>query len=107
MKDVLVVGDRRPHLVALLVPDQKEVAKTVLLEGILLASREEAAAHPAIRALLDAAIADANARLDPFLQLRAYAVVSDLDAPGKTGRDRRQLLVERFREVIAKLYARR
>ncbi|MBI5490486.1 MAG: AMP-binding protein [Deltaproteobacteria bacterium] len=107
VRDVVVVGDRRPHLVALIVPDEKEIAKTVLLEGILLGSRDEAAAHPAIRALLDAAVAEANARLDPFLQLRAYAVVPDLDAAGKSGRARRQALVERYKDVIARLYVRR
>ncbi|MBI5500809.1 MAG: AMP-binding protein [Deltaproteobacteria bacterium] len=107
VRDVLVVGDRRPHLVALVVPEEKEVSRTVLLEGILLTSREEAAAHPAIRAKLDAAVAATNARLDPFLQLRAYAVVPDLDAAGKSGRARRQALVERYKDVIARLYVRR
>jgi long-chain acyl-CoA synthetase len=107
LRDVLVVGDRRSHLVVLLVPDDREINKVAVLEGILLTSREEAPKHPAIRALLDAAVSEANSRLDPFLQLRAYAVVRDLDMPGKTGRERRQALVERYRDVIDRLYQRR
>jgi len=105
LRDVLVVGDRRPHLVALVVPDDKEITKAAVLEGILLTSREEAPSHPAIRALIDSAVADANRGLDPFLHIRAYAVVRDLDAAGKTGRARRLVLEERYRDVIDSLYA--
>ncbi len=105
LRDVLVVGDRRPHLVALVVPDDKEINKSAVLEGIILTSRDEAPSHPAIRALLESAIADVNRGLDPFLHIRSYALVRDLDAGGKTGRARRLYLEERYREAIDSLYA--
>jgi long-chain acyl-CoA synthetase len=102
--DAVVVGDRRPHLVALLTLAPQEVAKAARVEGIVAPTLDEARNHPAIRALLDEAIADCNGRVDPFQRVRAFAVVEELETPGCTGRARRAAVEQRYREVIDRLY---
>lgn len=104
--DALVVGDRRPYLVALLVLDAEEMRRLALRGGILLGNPEESARHPELRARLDQMMTEVNRYLDPFLKLRAWTVVPHLDAGGRTGRARRVALEERYRAQIHRLYGR-
>ncbi|MBN1770122.1 MAG: AMP-binding protein [Deltaproteobacteria bacterium] len=106
LADALVVGDRRAYLVALLVLDGAELRRVASRGGILLTAPEESANHPELRARLDQTMTEVNRYLDPFLKLRAWAVVGDLDAAGKTGRARREALEERYRTTIHRLYSR-
>lgn len=106
LADALVVGDRRAYLVALLVLDDTELRRIASRGGILLRSPEESANHPELRACLDQTMTEVNRYLDPFLKLRAWTVVKDLEAVGKTGRARRLALEERYRTAIHRLYGR-
>lgn len=104
--DALVVGDRRAYLVALLVLDAAELRRIASGDGILLTTPEESANHPELRARLDRTMTEVNRYLDPFLRVRAWTIVPDLDAGGRTGRARRLALEERYRTAIHRLYAR-
>lgn len=106
LADALVVGDRRGYLVALLVLDDAELRRIAARGGILLTSPEESAKHPELRARLDQTMTEVNRYLDPFLKLRAWTVVRDLDAAGAAGRARRVALEERYRTAIHRLYSR-
>ncbi|MGH8917998.1 MAG: AMP-dependent synthetase/ligase, partial [Actinomycetes bacterium] len=55
----VMVGDRRPHPVALIALDTEEVTAWAAREGLDLAGAP--AAHPAVRALVEDAVSEANA----------------------------------------------
>jgi long-chain acyl-CoA synthetase len=102
--DALVIGDDRPHLIALLALDADEVRRVAAAAGLVVASVEAADRHPAIRVPLDELVSACNRRLDRFHHVRRIGLVADLDAGGRTGRDRRRILEERHRVLIDRLY---
>ncbi len=111
VRDVVVVGDRRPYLVALIALEPREIAKAAVLEGIIIGPPEEMEDHPAIRAMIEDAITDCNRRLDPFQAVRAFAVVPDLGsrpshADPAAARLRRTEIEKRYADRIEAMYAR-
>jgi long-chain acyl-CoA synthetase len=95
--DALVVGDRRPYVAALLVPEEAELAR--------------AAATPAERhALLERAVAEVNRDLGRPEQIKRFAVLerafdAALDEVTPTLKLRRHVCEEHFRAEIDALYA--
>ncbi|SDG85254.1 AMP-dependent synthetase/ligase [Roseospirillum parvum] len=71
----MVDGDRRPHLVALLVPDPGWLAE--LFGDDLPEDPEEVAADPTVRAGLEAAVKRANGRLQSIEKVRRFAIIGD------------------------------
>jgi long-chain acyl-CoA synthetase len=104
---VIVHGDRRAFLVALVVPAPellKEVARAA--DGDATA----AAAHPDVERRIDAAIKRANGALGPVERIRRFAVVPEpfsvengLMTP--TMKLRRRLIYERERALLERLHA--
>jgi long-chain acyl-CoA synthetase len=92
----LVVGDRRPYLAALLVPDREEVAR------VARTAQEQ-------RALLEQVVAEVNSRLGRVEQVKRFAVL-DRDFLAEEGeltptlKLRRQACAEHFRDEIERLY---
>ena len=70
-----VIGDGRPHLVALIVPDPDVVGTWAASEGIAGSTLGELAAHPGVRAELAREVASANRRFSGVEQVRNFAVV--------------------------------
>ncbi|GAY12908.1 long-chain-fatty-acid--CoA ligase [Pseudonocardia sp. N23] len=102
---VLVVGDGRPFLVALVVPDFAELAHHGL-HGL----PEEVVADPRTRALLDAVLDTANQKLAKAEQVRAHAVLaqpwtSDSGELTPTQKLRRRTVEESNRALVDRLYA--
>ncbi len=106
----MVYGDKRPHLVAVLVPDSdfighwsKENGQTSELEALA----ELQAFHEALRASVDRA----NQGLSPIEQVRRFIVAGegftiDNGLMTPTLKPRRHLITERYGERLEALYGR-
>ena len=72
---VLVHGDRRNYLTALITLDNAEIRDFAIREGIAAASPEALASHPAIRRLVEEHVAMVNARLAPYETIKRFAIL--------------------------------
>lgn len=108
--DCCLIGDRRPFLVALLVPDEAAL-KTVLAEqGIEWSGRAEMLERPEVRALFDAAVARVNEGLAPPERVRRFALLPEpFSAETReltpTLKVRRAAVARRWAAAIEALYA--
>ncbi|MGK5730876.1 AMP-dependent synthetase/ligase [Streptomyces sp. URMC 124] len=106
----VLIGDRRPHPVALLTLDAQEVAAWAEREGVDLGGRP--ARHPAVRALCAEAVEAANAAVSRPARIRAFAIV-DGDFTVADGtltptlKLRRSVIAERYAIEINALYDRK
>ncbi|WP_405659615.1 AMP-dependent synthetase/ligase [Streptomyces sp. RK9] len=104
----VMVGDRRPHPVALITLDAEEVAGWASRSGLTLT--EPASADPRVRALVQEAVDAANAQVSRPAMIRTFAVL-DEDFSVADGlltpslKVRRRAVVERYAAVVEKLYA--
>lgn len=106
---VLVFGDRRPHLVALIVP-HTEFVKRFAREHGKRPELAELARDPAFRAAINEAVARANRRLSPIERVRRFHILPEpfsiengLLTP--TLKLRRHLIVRAYQDEIEQLYA--
>ncbi|GGR73508.1 long-chain-fatty-acid--CoA ligase [Streptomyces aureoverticillatus] len=103
----VMVGDRRPHPVALITLDAEEVAGWAARSGLALT--EPASADPRVRALVQEAVDAANAQVSRPARIRAFAVL-DEDFTVEDGlltpslKVRRRAVTERYAGVVEKLY---
>jgi long-chain acyl-CoA synthetase len=96
VSQALVVGDRRPYLVALLTLDAEEIAK---LDG-----QED------VRALIDGAVADMNESLAHFEQVRRFEILERDFSPEEneitpTLKLKRRVVEEHFAPQVERLYS--
>ncbi|MFD9885114.1 AMP-dependent synthetase/ligase [Streptomyces alboflavus] len=104
----VMVGDRRPHPVALITLDAEEVAGWASRAGLTLT--EPASSDPRVRALVQEAVDAANAQVSRPAMIRTFAVL-DEDFSVADGlltpslKVRRRAVVERYAAVVEKLYA--
>ncbi|WP_411101453.1 AMP-dependent synthetase/ligase [Streptomyces sp. cmx-4-9] len=104
----VLIGDRRPHPVALVTLDTEEVAAWAGREGLDLGP--DPSGHPAVRALVEAAVAEANATVSRPARIRAFHVLpEDLSVSAgtltPTLKLRRRAVEERYARQIEALYA--
>ena len=104
-----VIGDDRPYLVALLVPDPDVVPAWAAAEGIEGASLEEIAEHPGLRAELAREVASANRRFSGVEQVRRFAVLGqewlpDSDELTPTMKLKRKPIAAKYAAEIESLY---
>src|SRR5262249_13643062 len=71
---VVVVGDRRPYLVALIVLDPDTAALFAAQHGIADLAPAVLAGHPAVRAAIAAAVDSANVKLSRVEQIKRFAI---------------------------------
>jgi long-chain acyl-CoA synthetase len=96
ISQALIVGDRRPHIVALLTLDEEEVAK--------LDSSAD------VRSLVETAVEEINADLAHFEQIRAFEILPRDFSPEEneitpTLKLKRRVVEEHFAREIERLYA--
>ncbi|MFI5807911.1 AMP-dependent synthetase/ligase [Streptomyces sp. NPDC051561] len=104
----VMVGDRRPHPVALITLDAEEIAGWAAREGHALG--EHPGRHPGVRELVHQAVEAANARASRPARIRAFAILDgDFTIAGgeltPTLKVRRRALLERYADDIEELYA--
>jgi len=104
---VLVHGDRRKHLVALITIDPDEARSVLDSPGL---SEREDADHPDVRRRIDGAVAAANQALARYEQIKKYEVVADpftVDGGELTAtfKVRRKAVEEKYADIIDAMYA--
>ncbi|MET9599878.1 AMP-dependent synthetase/ligase [Streptomyces sp. NPDC006459] len=103
----VLIGDRRPYPVALITLDAEEIAAWATREGLDLGPAP--ATHPAVHALVDAAVTEANAAVSRPSRIRAFHILPE-DFTPQTGtltpslKLRRGVVAERYASEIAGLY---
>ncbi|MCE5263957.1 MAG: long-chain fatty acid--CoA ligase [Deltaproteobacteria bacterium] len=107
--NVMVHGDGRSHLTALITLDGMEIRDWAAREGIVEASSAALAAHPAVRRSVEEWIAAVNARLAPYEAIRRFAILpSDFtEAAGEltpTLKIRRREIARKYAELLDSLY---
>ena len=105
--EAVLIGDRRPYVSALLVPDFAALAARTGTEG---ASREELVERPDVVALFDAVVEKVNAGLARHEQIKRLALLPTEFgiATGEltpTMKVKRRVVAERWSDAIERLYA--
>jgi len=106
---VMVHGDRRNYLTALITLDEAEIHDLGAREGIAASSPEALASHPAIRRLVEEHIAAVNARLAPYETIKRFAILplDFTEAAGEltpTLKIRRREITRKYSNLIDNLY---
>ncbi|MBT2451876.1 long-chain fatty acid--CoA ligase [Streptomyces sp. ISL-43] len=105
----VMIGDRRPHPVALITLDAEEIAAWAARESVT-PDPVCPGAHPAVRALIEEAVASANATVSRPARVRAFRILAEeftVDAGTLTPtlKLRRRAVAERYAGEIEELYA--
>ncbi len=106
----VVVGDRRPYNVALLVLDPDVCAAYAEQQGLADGSAAALARDPKVQEQVATAIEEANARLSRVEQVKAYRILPTDWLPGgdeltPTMKLKRRPIGEKYADVIEELYA--
>ena len=104
-----VIGDRRKHLAALLVPDFEYLATQPAFKLIAMRPPEQAVADPAVRAFYHARVHELNKGLSDVETIVAFALLArpfsqDNGELTPTLKLRRKVVIEHYRDVIESLY---
>jgi long-chain acyl-CoA synthetase len=105
----MVIGDTNNHLAALVTLNRDQVAEEAKQEGVTFTHPEEMAAHPWVTALLRERIRQKNKELAPYETVRSFRILAHEFAMEKgeltpTLKLRRQVVVERYKDLIAEMY---
>jgi long-chain acyl-CoA synthetase len=108
---VVVIGDNRPFLVALLTLDQDAAAAYAARNGCSDASPSALAKDPGVRAAVELGINEANERLSRVEQIKRFEILPDIweqggDQVTPTMKLKRRPIAERYAAEIEALYAR-
>jgi len=108
--NAMVVGDKRKFIVALIVPNPVTVSAKLAEQGIRFASNAEMAAHPAVRALIDAEVKRLTIHLAQYETIKRFALLPedftfDNGSLTFTLKLKRRVVERQFSEVIESLYA--
>jgi long-chain acyl-CoA synthetase len=106
----VAVGDRRPYIVALIVLDPEMAAAFAARHGITSPAPAVLADHPAVRAVVGAAVDAANTRLSRVEQIKRFATLPTFWEPGgdeitPTMKVKRRAVTAKYADVIESLYA--
>lgn len=109
---VLVIGDRRKFVSALIVPNFPRLEAYAREQGIGFRNRQELVEHPRVQAFMQGQVDALMAALPPHERVRQIALLASefTIASGElsaTQKVRRKVVEERYREVIEEIYQRR
>ncbi|MFQ5669346.1 MAG: AMP-dependent synthetase/ligase [Acidobacteriota bacterium] len=109
ISQAVVVGDRRPYLVALIVPDGTVLGRMAAELGLAQLERRELLRHPAVMAAVEQAIQKATAGFAHHEQVRRFALL-DREFSREEGemtavlKIKRRVIERRFAATIEGLY---
>ncbi|MEK7330618.1 MAG: long-chain fatty acid--CoA ligase [Candidatus Eisenbacteria bacterium] len=108
--EAVLLGDRRPYVVCLIVPNFVTLEAEAKTRGWACASRRELIARPDVQALYQAEIDRLNTDLAPFEQIKRFALL-DRELSQEAGeltptlKLKRRVITESFAPIIEELYA--
>ena len=107
---VVVIGDRRHYLTALVCPEFHALERWAETQGLGPMSHKELAAHPAVYALFEASIAAVNAQLARFEQIKKFTILDtpfsvDTGEITPTEKVKRRVVEDRYAALIEAMYA--
>jgi long-chain acyl-CoA synthetase len=105
----LVVGDGKPYLAALIVPNPEPLQAEIMARQIPLRSREEALVHPQVRAIYEERIAQRLAKVSYYEQVRKFTLLGrgfSIESGEMTPKLslRRKVIEANFSAEIASMY---
>ena len=105
----VVIGDRRPYNVALLVLDPDVAGAFAAEHGLTDGSPAAVAAHAAVREAVAAAVQEANSHLSRVEQIKRFALLGEEWLPGgdeltPTMKLKRRPIAEKYAAEIASMY---
>jgi long-chain acyl-CoA synthetase len=110
ISQAVVIGDRRPYLVALLTLDPEEAPALAEQLGLEDASLPALAQSEEVRAELQKAVDDVNSHVGPVEQIKRFEIL-DHDLSQETGeltptlKVKRNVVHEKFADVVDRIYA--
>ncbi|HYA51896.1 MAG TPA: long-chain fatty acid--CoA ligase, partial [Streptosporangiaceae bacterium] len=107
---VVAIGDRRPHVVALIVLDPGTAAAFAVHHGATDTSAAALAAQPAIRAAIETAVNTGNSKLSRVEQIKRFTILPAFWEPGgeeitPTMKLKRRPIAAKYAELIDSMYA--
>jgi long-chain acyl-CoA synthetase len=110
LHQIVVLGDRKPYLVALLTLDREETLRFAKSEGVLFSEWKELIHHPRVLQRVRTSIHELNTKLASYETLKRFAILPT-DFSVETGeltptlKPKRRVILERYREEIEALYS--
>lgn len=109
MGNVVVYGDNKKYLVALITINPLEVIEYARVHQLETLDYQALTKHPAIRQIIDAAIADVNTKVSTTEQIKRYAILEkDFSVESNeitpTGKVKRKVVCEKYHDLIESLY---
>jgi len=109
VENAVLFGDRKPYIVALLVPNFDELNRWAASQGVVVASREELLQRREVLNLYQGIIDDVNGKLARFETVKKFALLpQSLTMDGgeltPTLKVKRRIIEARYRELIDGLF---
>ena len=108
--EAVLLGDRRPYVVALLVPNYPLLEAEAKLRGWTAGSRAELLRHADVRALYQREIDSMNEGLSPFEKVKKFVLLErelsqEAGELTPTLKVRRRIVTQKFADRIEAMYA--
>ncbi len=108
---VVLIGDKRNYLVALIVPNRKEIEEYAPQAGIGALSWEAILKHPCIYQHVEERLSEKNKHLATYEQIKYFALLpkefsQDSGELTPTLKVRRRFVAEKYKDIIEELYCR-
>jgi long-chain acyl-CoA synthetase len=110
VSEAVLIGDRRPYIVALLVPNFANLEAEARARGWSFSNPRDLLARPEVRALYQAELDRTNQGLAPFETIKHFGLL-DRELSAEAGeltptlKVRRRVISERFSDMIQNLYS--
>ena len=107
--EAMLVGDRRPYVSAVLVPDAEALEQRLAASGIASGGLDELVGREDVRALFQPIVDEANAELASFEQVKRFALLPtqfsiDTGELTPTLKLKRRVVMERWQDAIEGIY---
>ncbi len=109
IEEAVMIGDKRPYCVALIVPSFEILKDVAKKEGITYDSEKELIEHPRVKELISAAIDETNSGLAKYETIKKFALIPQLFSQ-ETGeltptiKVKRNAVEKKYKEIIEGLY---
>jgi len=109
LSEVLVIGDKRPYLTALITLNKEEITKFAQEKGISFKDFSQLIKHPEIKSLVESIVEEKNKSLARFETIKKFTIL-DKDFTIESGeltptlKVKRKFATQKFKEQIMAMY---